>query len=70
MQRHGPLRSHRRNRLDEVRDALRKAEALAFRTTREALQLKSAKGCQLSGGERQRIAIARSCRRAPVMLPT
>lgn len=55
---------------DEVRDALRKAEAFAFLEQRGGLAAEvGAKGRQLSGGERQRIAIARALvRGAPVML--
>jgi ATP-binding cassette subfamily B protein len=54
----------------EVREALRKAEALAFLEPRGGLAAEvGAKGRQLSGGERQRIAIARALvRGAPVML--
>jgi ATP-binding cassette subfamily B protein len=55
---------------DEVREALRKAEAFAFLEGRGGLAAEvGAKGRQLSGGERQRIAIARALvRGAPVML--
>ena len=55
---------------DEVRDALKKAEAFAFLEGRGGLAAEvGAKGRQLSGGERQRIAIARALvRGAPVML--
>ena len=55
---------------DEVRDALRKAEAFAFLEQRGGLAAEvGAKGRQLSGGERQRIAIARALvRGAPGML--
>jgi len=55
---------------DEVREALRKAEAFAFLEQRGGLAAEvGAKGRQLSGGERQRIAIARALvRGAPVML--
>lgn len=55
---------------DEVRAALRKAEAFAFLEPRGGLAAEvGAKGRALSGGERQRIAIARALvRGAPVML--
>lgn len=55
---------------DEIREALRKAEAFAFLEGRGGLAAEvGAKGRQLSGGERQRIAIARALvRGAPVML--
>ena len=55
---------------DEVREALKKAEAFAFLEGRGGLAAEvGAKGRQLSGGERQRIAIARALvRGAPVML--
>lgn len=55
---------------DEVREALRRAEAMAFLEPRGGLSAEvGAKGRQLSGGERQRIAIARALvRGAPVML--
>lgn len=55
---------------EEVREALRKAEALSFLETRGGLSAEvGAKGRSLSGGERQRIAIARALvRGAPVML--
>jgi ATP-binding cassette subfamily B protein len=54
----------------EVRDALRRAEALAFLDPRGGLGAEvGSKGRSLSGGERQRIAIARALvRGAPVML--
>jgi len=57
-------------REDEIREALRKAEAFAFLEGRGGLAAEvGAKGRQLSGGERQRIAIARALvRGAPVML--
>jgi len=55
---------------EEVREALQRAEALAFLDGRGGLGAElGAKGRQLSGGERQRIAIARALvRGAPVML--
>jgi ATP-binding cassette subfamily B protein len=55
---------------EDVREALRKAEAFAFLEGRGGLAAEvGAKGRQLSGGERQRIAIARALvRGAPVML--
>ena len=55
---------------EEVREALKKAEAFAFLEGRGGLAAEvGAKGRQLSGGERQRIAIARALvRGAPVML--
>jgi ATP-binding cassette, subfamily B, bacterial len=55
---------------DEVREALRQAEAWSFLDARGGLAAEvGAKGRQLSGGERQRIAIARALvRGAPVML--
>ena len=55
---------------DDVREALRKAEAFTFLEGRGGLAAEvGAKGRQLSGGERQRIAIARALvRGAPVML--
>jgi ATP-binding cassette subfamily B protein len=55
---------------DEVREALKKAEAFAFLEGRGGLAAEvGAKGRALSGGERQRIAIARALvRGAPVML--
>jgi ATP-binding cassette, subfamily B, bacterial len=55
---------------EEVREALRRAEALSFLEPRGGLAAEvGAKGKQLSGGERQRIAIARALvRGAPVML--
>ncbi len=55
---------------DEVREALKRAEALAFLEPRGGLAAEvGAKGRQLSGGERQRVAIARALvRGAPVML--
>jgi ATP-binding cassette subfamily B protein len=55
---------------EDVRDALRKAEAFAFLESRGGLAAEvGAKGRALSGGERQRIAIARALvRGAPVML--
>ncbi|HVY89316.1 MAG TPA: ABC transporter transmembrane domain-containing protein, partial [Hyphomonadaceae bacterium] len=55
---------------DEVREALKKAEAYAFLEGRGGLAAEvGAKGRSLSGGERQRIAIARALvRGAPVML--
>lgn len=55
---------------DEVREALKRAEAFAFLEARGGLAAEvGAKGRQLSGGERQRIAIARALvRGAPVML--
>jgi ATP-binding cassette, subfamily B, bacterial len=55
---------------DEVRQALKKAEAFSFLEPRGALAADvGAKGRSLSGGERQRIAIARALvRSAPVML--
>ncbi len=55
---------------DEVREALKKAEAFSFLEPRGALAADvGAKGRSLSGGERQRIAIARALvRSAPVML--
>jgi ATP-binding cassette, subfamily B, bacterial len=55
---------------EQVREALRKAEAFAFLEPRGGLAAEvGAKGRALSGGERQRIAIARALvRGAPVML--
>jgi ATP-binding cassette subfamily B protein len=55
---------------EEIREALRKAEAFAFLEGRGGLAAEvGSKGRQLSGGERQRIAIARALvRGAPVML--
>lgn len=55
---------------EEVREALKRAEAFAFLEGRGGLAAEvGAKGRQLSGGERQRIAIARALvRGAPVML--
>jgi len=55
---------------DQVREALRQAEAWTFLDARGGLAAEvGAKGRQLSGGERQRIAIARALvRGAPVML--
>jgi ATP-binding cassette subfamily B protein len=55
---------------EEVREALKKAEAFTFLEGRGGLAAEvGAKGRQLSGGERQRIAIARALvRGAPVML--
>jgi ATP-binding cassette subfamily B protein len=55
---------------EEVREALRRAEALSFLEPRGGLTAEvGAKGRQLSGGERQRVAIARALvRGAPVML--
>jgi len=55
---------------EEVREALQRAEALAFLDGRGGTGAElGAKGRQLSGGERQRIAIARALvRGAPVML--
>ncbi len=55
---------------EEVREALRKSEALSFLEARGGLSADvGAKGRSLSGGERQRIAIARALvRGAPVML--
>jgi ATP-binding cassette subfamily B protein len=55
---------------EDVREALRRSEALAFLEPRGGLAAEvGAKGRQLSGGERQRIAIARALvRGAPVML--
>jgi ATP-binding cassette subfamily B protein len=55
---------------EEVREALKRAEAYAFLEGRGGLSAEvGAKGRQLSGGERQRIAIARALvRGAPVML--
>ncbi len=55
---------------DEVREALRRAEAWSFLDARGGLAAEvGAKGRALSGGERQRIAIARALvRGAPVML--
>ncbi len=55
---------------EEVREALKKAEAFTFLEARGALAAEvGAKGRSLSGGERQRIAIARALvRGAPVML--
>ncbi len=55
---------------DEIRAALKKAEAFAFLEARGGLAAEvGAKGRALSGGERQRIAIARALvRGAPVML--
>ena len=55
---------------EDVREALKKAEAFAFLEGRGGLAAEvGAKGRQLSGGERQRIAIARALvRGAPVML--
>jgi len=67
----GNVRFGRTNATDEeVREALRKAEAFAFLEGRGGLAAEvGAKGRQLSGGERQRIAIARALvRGAPVML--
>src|SRR5690606_37755965 len=54
----------------EVREALERAEAMAFLEGRGGLNADvGAKGRSLSGGERQRIAIARALvRGAPVML--
>ncbi len=54
----------------EVREALARAEAMAFLEPRGGLNAEvGAKGRALSGGERQRIAIARALvRGAPVML--
>jgi ATP-binding cassette subfamily B protein len=54
----------------DVREALKKAEAFAFLEPRGGLAAEvGAKGRSLSGGERQRIAIARALvRGAPVML--
>jgi ATP-binding cassette subfamily B protein len=55
---------------EEVREALKKAEAFAFLESRGGLAAEvGSKGRSLSGGERQRIAIARALvRGAPVML--
>lgn len=55
---------------EEVREALRKSEALSFLEARGGLSAEvGAKGRSLSGGERQRISIARALvRGAPVML--
>lgn len=55
---------------EDVREALKKAEAFTFLEARGALAAEvGAKGRSLSGGERQRIAIARALvRGAPVML--
>jgi ATP-binding cassette, subfamily B, bacterial len=55
---------------DEVREALRRSEAMAFLEPRGGLRAEvGAKGRALSGGERQRVAIARALvRGAPVML--
>lgn len=55
---------------EDVREALKKAEAFNFLEPRGGLAAEvGAKGRQLSGGERQRIAIARALvRGAPVML--
>ncbi|MBI1339769.1 ATP-binding cassette domain-containing protein [bacterium] len=55
---------------EEVREALARAEALAFLEPRGGLTAEvGSKGKSLSGGERQRIAIARALvRGAPVML--